>query len=299
MSQLERKQAGRHGCVGVLTATAMLVAIAMSAQPVNAQGMPRGAGEAKVLRVCQDPNNMPLSNIEQRGLENRIAALFATRLGWKLEHTWYPQRMGFIRNTLRAKVPDTEQYKCDLVTGVSTGFELGLTTRPYYRSTYAMAYVKGRGLDGIQVPEDLLKLEPARLRTLKIGAFAKTPAVDWLLRNGLIEQMVSYQHQTGDPDQYPGQVIERDLAEGKLDMVLAWGPIVGYFARQSSATPMAVVPFRPDSTGLRYDFSIVMAVRHGDKALRDRIDSLIESSRPEIQALLDEYGVPSLPLKDE
>jgi hypothetical protein len=62
---------------------------------------------------------------------------------------------------------------------------------------------------------------------------------------------------------------------------------------------MAVVPFRPDSTGLRYDFSIVMAVRHGDKALRDRIDSLIESSRPEIQALLDEYGVPSLSLKDE
>ena len=295
MSRLERKQAG----IGVLAATAMLVASAMSAQPAQAQGMPRDAGEAKVLRVCQDPNNMPFSNIGQRGLENRIAALFATRLGWKLEHTWYPQRMGFIRNTLRAKVPDSEQYKCDLVTGVSTGFELGLTTRPYYRSTYAMAYVKGRGLDGIQVPEDLLKLEPARLRTLKIGAFAKTPAVDWLLRNGLIEQMVSYQHQTGDPDQYPGQVIERDLAEGKLDVVLAWGPIVGYFARQSSATPMAVVPFRPDSTGLRYDFSIAMAVRHGDKVLRDQIDSLIESSRPEIQALLDEYGVPSLPLKDE
>ena len=299
MSQPERKQAGRRGCIGVLAATAMLVASALSAQPTYAQGMPRDAGEAKVLRVCQDPNNMPFSNVGQRGLENRIAALFATRLGWKLEHTWYPQRMGFIRNTLRAKVPDTEQYKCDLVTGVSTGFELGLTTRPYYRSTYAMAYVKGRGLDSIQVPEDLLKLEPARLRTLKIGAFAKTPVVDWLLRNGLIEQMVSYQHQTGDPDQYPGQVIERDLAEGKLDVALAWGPIVGYFARQSSAAPMAVVPFLPDSTGLRYDFSIVMAVRHGDKALRDQIDSLIESSRPEIQALLEEYGVPSLPLKDE
>jgi mxaJ protein len=299
MSLLERKQTRRLECPGVLAATAMLVASALLAQAAHAQGMPRDAGEAKVLRVCQDPNNLPFSNMEQRGLENRIAVLFATRLGWKLEHTWYPQRMGFIRNTLRAKVPDTEQYKCDLVTGVSTDFELGLTTRPYYRSTYAMAYLKGRGLDSIKTPEDLLRLEPARLRSLKIGAFARTPAVDWLLRNGLIDQMVPYQHQTGDPDQYPGQVIDHDLAEGKLDVVLAWGPIVSYFARQSSARPMAVVLFMPDATGLRYDFSIAMAVRHGDKALRDQIDSLIESSRPEIQALLEEYGVPSLPLGDK
>ncbi len=299
MSPLEGRQTRRQECMGLLAATAMLVASALLAQPAHAQGVPQDAGEAKVLRVCQDPNNLPFSNIEQRGLENRIAALFAARLGWKLEHTWYPQRMGFIRNTLRAKVPDTERYKCDLVTGVTTGFELGLTTRPYYRSTYAMAYVKGRGLDSIKTPEDLLKLEPARLRMLKIGAFARTPAVDWLLRNGLIDQMVSYQNQTGDPDQYPGQVIDHDLAEGKLDVVLAWGPIASYFARQSSATPMAVVLFMPDATGLRYDFSIAMAVRHGDKALRDQIDSLIESSRPEIQALLDEYGVPSLPLKDK
>jgi mxaJ protein len=299
MSRPEPTTANRRGRLGVLAATAMLVASALSAQTAHAQGAPPDGGEAKVLRVCQDPNNLPFSNVEQRGLENRIAALFAARLGWKLEHTWYPQRMGFIRNTLRAKVPDTEQYKCDLVTGVSTGFELGMTTRPYYRSTYAMAYVKGRGLDSIRTPEDLLKLEPARLRTLKIGAFARTPPVDWLLRNGLIDQMVSYQHQTGDPDQYPGQAIDRDLASGKLDVVLAWGPIVSYFAKQTSATPMAVVLFMPDATGLRYDFSIAMAVRHGDKALRDQIDSLIESSRPEIQALLDEYGVPSLPLKNE
>lgn len=299
MPRLEPQEARRRACRGKLSAAAMLVAIALFAQPAQAQDKPRDDAAAKVLRVCQDPNNMPFSNQQQRGLENRLAALFANKLGWKLEHTWYPQRMGFIRNTLRAKVPDTEQYKCDLVTGVATGFDLGLTTRPYYHSTYALAYVKGRGLDSVLAPEDLLKLDPAKLRSLKIGAFAKTPAVDWLLRNGLIDQMVSYQHQTGDPDQYPGQVIDRDLVNGTLDVAMAWGPIVGYFAKQSATVPIAVVPFRPDATGLRYDFSIAMAVRHGDKALRDRVNGLIESSRPEIQALLDEYGVPSLPLKDE
>jgi mxaJ protein len=309
MASFDDKVAHAHGCGSVVTAALLLAATMMfaqpaqaqptQAQPTQAQDVPQDGAVAKVLRVCQDPNNLPFSSRDERGLENRIAALFAAKLGWTLEHTWYPQRMGFIRNTLRAKVPDSEQYKCDLVTGVATGFDLGLTTKPYYQSTYAMAYVKGRGLDSVHAPEDLLKLDPAKLRTLKIGAFAKSPAVDWLLRNGLIDQMVSYQHQTGDPDQYPGQIIDRDLVNGTLDVAMAWGPIVGYFAKKSTATPIVVVPFRPDATGLRYNFSIAMAVRHGDKALRDRVNGLIDSSRPEIQALLDEYGVPSLPLKDE
>jgi mxaJ protein len=293
---IEQATFRRHGIAAI---AALLVIAAAGAPAAQAQDKPQDGTEAGVLRVCQDPNNLPFSNKAEQGLENRIAELFARKLGWKLEHTWYPQRMGFIRNTLRAKVPDTDQYKCDLVTGVATGFELGLTTKPYYRSTYAMAYLKGHGLDSVQTPDDLLKLDPARLRLLRIGAFAKTPAVDWLLKNGLIDQMVSYQHQTGDPEQYPGQVIDRDLAHGALDVAMAWGPIVGYFAKQAAATPVAVVPFRPDATGLRYDFSIAMAVRHGDKALRDRINTLIDSSRPEIQALLDEFGVPSLPLEKD
>ena len=299
MLRLPPQDSRRHARGVNWPATAMLAVAAVLAPPALAQDQAREGAAEKVLRVCQDPNNMPFSNQRQRGLENRIAALFAQKLGWKLEHTWYPQRMGFIRNTLRAKVADTDQYKCDLVTGVATGFDLGLTTRPYYHSTYALAFVKGHGLDSVQAPEDLLKLDPAKLRSLKIGAFARTPAVDWLLRNGLIGQMVSYQHQTGDPDQYPGQVIERDLVNGTLDVAMAWGPIVSYFARQSTSMPIAVVPFRPDATGLRYDFSIAMAVRYGDKELRDRVNGLIESSRPEIQALLDEYGVPSLPLNEE
>ena len=294
-----RISAIKGGRCSLRLALALLAAAAVSMPGALAQDKPVDDAPANVLRVCQDPNNLPFSNRDQRGLENRLATLFADKLGWKLEHTWYPQRMGFIRNTLRAKVPDTDRFKCDLVTGVATDFDMGLTTRPYYRSTYALAYVKGRGLDSVQTPDDLLKLDPAKLRTLKIGAFAKSPAVDWLLRNGLIDRMVPYQHQTGDPDQYPGQVIDRDLVNGTLDVAMAWGPIVGYFAKRSTATPIAVVPFRPDATGLQYDFSIAMAVRHGDKALRDRIDKLIESSQPEIQALLDEYGVPSLPLKKE
>lgn len=259
------------------------------AMPVQAQEKP----EEKVLRVCQDPNNLPFSNSEKRGFENRIAELFAKKLGWQLEHTFYPQRMGFVRNTLKAKIPNSEQFKCDLVTGVSTGFDLGLPTKPYYHSTYALAYVKGRGLDSVKTPEDLLKLDPEKLSKLRIGTFAKTPAVDWLLKNELIGQMVPYQTQTGDPDQYPGQIIERDLANGDLDVAIAWGPIVGYFAKsKAGSSPIEVVPFRPSGGDIKYDFSIAMGVRYGEKEFRDRINQLIETSKPEIDAILAEYGVP-------
>jgi mxaJ protein len=117
-------------------------------------------GQDKVLRVCQDPNNLPLSNRALAGFENKIAALFAQELGWKLEHTWFPQRMGFIRNTLRAKVDNSDRYKCDLVIGRrQAGFDMAATTRPYYHSSYALAYVKGKGLDGVRSLDDLMALE--------------------------------------------------------------------------------------------------------------------------------------------
>src|SRR5689334_1483959 len=117
----------------------------------TARAQPMAApGQDKVLRVCQDPNNLPLSNRAEAGFENKIAALFAQQLGWKLEHTWFPQRIGFIRNTLRAKEENSDHYKCDLVTGVAKGFDLAATTRPYYRSSYAMAYVRGKGLDRVR-----------------------------------------------------------------------------------------------------------------------------------------------------
>lgn len=246
----------------------------------------------KVLRVCQDPKNLPMSDEQQQGFENKIAALFANKLGWKLEHTWSPQRMGFIRNTLRAKIPDTDRYKCDLVTSVSPSFEMGIPTKPYFTSTYAMAYVKGKGLDAIRTPQDIHKLDKATLDKLRIGIFTGTPAVDWLVKNKLTKQMVSYQLQTGDRDQYPGQIIENDLTSGKIDIAIAWGPITGYFAKNAHGAPIEVVPFPPSAEGIRYGFSIAMGVRHGEQKFRDQINTLIDTSQPEINAILQEYSVP-------
>jgi len=272
-------------------------ALACLGSPALAQEGAPAPGQDKVLRVCQDPNNLPLSNRDGAGFENRIAALLAQELGWKLEHTWFPQRIGFIRNTLRAKEENTDRYKCDLVTGVPKGFELAATTRPYYRSTYAMAYVKGKGLDRVRTLDDLLALDPAQRKRLRIGVFTGSPVTEWLLRHGLMEQVEWYQSQTGDAAQYPGEIVEKDLASGKIDVALAWGPIVGYFARNARTAPIAAIPLAP-GPGMKLDFEIAMAVRHGDKEFRARIDQLLAANEPKIRAILEQYGVPLLALQE-
>jgi quinoprotein dehydrogenase-associated probable ABC transporter substrate-binding protein len=272
------------------------IAAALACAEASAAGQAgpdAGPGQDKVLRVCQDPNNLPFSNRALAGFENKIAELFAQELGWKLEHTWFPQRMGFIRNTLRAKEPNSERFKCDLVTGVATGFDLGATTHSYYRSSYAMAYLKGKGLDGVRGLDDLLALNPEQRTKLRLGVFAGSPVTEWLLQNGLIGQVVSYQSQTGDAEQYPGQIVEQDLASGKIDLAFVWGPIGGYFAKNTRSAPIVAVPLtsRP---GMKLDFEIAMAVRFGEKDFKQRIDQLIEANRPKITAILEQYGVPLL-----
>ncbi len=270
--------------LGAATLLSPLQVIAQQAEPV---------GEDKVLRVCADPNNLPFSNRAGEGYENKIAELLAHELGWTLEYTWFPQRMGFIRNTLRGREPNALHFKCDLVLGVPVGFELAATTKPYYRSTYALVYPKGKGLDGVKTPEDLLALDPQKLRSLKLGVFDQTPPVDWLLKHHLFDQAVSYQRQSGDPERYPGELIDKELAAGKIDVAFIWGPIAGYFARHASAANLVVVPFKPDPQ-IQFDYRIAMGVRFGERAWKDRIEGLLEANRPGIQTILAGYGVPQL-----
>lgn len=246
-----------------------------------------------VLRVCADPNNLPLSNQKQEGYENKIAELLAGKLGWKLEYAWFPQRMGFIRNTLRARDSQNDRYKCDLVIGWATGAEMAATTKPYLRSTFAIAYIKGRGLDAVKTPEDLLKLPPEQLKKLKLGAFAQSSPVDWIVRNDLANQLVPYQTMSGDPENYPGQIVERDLVSGEIDAAFVWGPIAGYFAKNVTSAEVVVVPFKPQP-GYQFDYSISMGVRYGEKEWKAKIEKLIEENRPQIQQILASYNVPQL-----
>ena len=146
--------------------TAVLAAVALSAALMPSA---RADETNKVLRVCQDPNNLPFSNTNGEGIENKLAELFAKNLGWKLEYFSFPQRMGFVRNTLRFKLPGTN-YRCDIIMGVPSGFDQVAVTKPYYRSTYALVFPKGKGLDSVKTKQDFLQLDPARGRSWMPGS---------------------------------------------------------------------------------------------------------------------------------
>ncbi|MBP0590176.1 substrate-binding domain-containing protein [Paraburkholderia sp. LEh10] len=289
-----RNSAVRVACATLALCCAWALTPCARAQGTNAPDLPNNDGADKVLRVCADPNNMPLSNDKGEGYENKIAAAMAKDFGYQLEYTYFPQRMGFVRHTLRDKVPNTEQFKCDLIIGVPHGYDMTSTTRPWLHSTYAMVFVKRPEFANINTPSDLLKLPPDQLKKLRLGIFSQTPAVDWLLTNNLIDQAVSYQAQSGDPNAFPGEMIQHDLAKGNVDAVFIWGPIAGYFAKREGDR-VKLVPFPPQQ-GIRFDYEISMGVRYGEKAWRDKIDQWIGSHQDTINQILISYEVPLLPL---
>jgi mxaJ protein len=246
--------------------------------------------ERKALRVCQDPNNLPFSNTRGEGIENRIAELFGKALGLPVTYYSFPQRLAFIRNTLRYKLPG-EEYPCDIVMGVPMGYDQVSVTKPYYRSTYALVLAKGRGMDPVATVEDFLQLDPATLGKLRIGIYDRSPASEWLVKHKLVEQGVPYQIMNADPEQYPGEIIEKDLAAGKIDAAIVWGPIAGFYAQRVKTPPLVVIPMKSEP-GVRFDFQMAMGVRYGEREWKQQVEALLDSQKPQIQAILKEFGVP-------
>ena len=269
--------------------TAALAAVVLSISPfLTAQ-----ADEmAKVLRVCQDPNNLPFSNTKGEGIENKLAELFAKKLGWKLDYFSFPQRMGFVRNTIKFKLPGTN-YRCDIIMGVPSGFDQVALTKPYYRSTYALVFPTGKGLDNVKSKQDFLQLDPKQLKKLKIGLYDRSPASQWLSRRGLLEQAVPYRMMNADPNQYPGELIEKDLASGKIDVAIVWGPLGGYFAKKVKEPELSIVPLTSEP-GVNFQYEMAMGVRFGEKEWKAQVEKFLDESKPEINAILREFYVPLL-----
>jgi mxaJ protein len=184
-------------------------------------------------------------------------------------------------------------YPCDVVMSVPKGFDQVLATKPYYRSTYAIVFPKGKGLDAVKSGEDFLALPRDKLQSLKIGIYDRSPASEWLVRHKLTDQGVPYRIMNPDPEQYPGEILEKDLVTGKIDAAIVWGPIAGYYARKVKTAELVVVPL-PSEKDIKFDYEIAMGVRFGEKEWKQQIEQLIDKNQPQIRAILAEYGVPQL-----
>lgn len=252
--------------------------------------MPARADEARsAFRPCIDPSNLPFANDKGEGFENRIAALFARQLALPVEPYTFPQRMNFIRNTLRYRLPG-EDFRCDVVMSVPAEYDQVSTTRPYYRSSYALVYRRGHGLDRVKSGHDFLELPAAVLRKLRVGVHDRSPAATWLAKHGLEQQAKLYPMMSPDPDRYPGEIVEKELVGGAIDAAIVWGPIAGYYAKRAKAD-LAVVPLASEP-GVKFDYAIAMGVRFGEREWKDTVDKLIVDNQAAIDEILVQYGVP-------
>ena len=245
----------------------------------------RAAAQRDVIRVCADPNNLPFSNQRQQGFENRIADLVARDLHSRVEYTWWAQRRGFVRNTLKAG-------ECDLIAGVPTTVGMVLATAPYYRSTYVFVTRRDRGINVRSFDDPILRT--ARVGVQLIGDDGNnTPPAHALSNRGIIRNVTGYtvygDYSTDSP---PSRIIDA-VAKGDIDVAVAWGPMAGYWAKRQSV-PLDIVPVSPqiDLPFLPFVFDIGMGVRRGDTTFRAALDTVLVRRKADIQRILDDYGVP-------
>jgi mxaJ protein len=238
-----------------------------------------------VLRVCADPDNLPNSNKAGEGFENRLAELLASTWNSRLEYVWWAAPRGMMRML--------NGTYCDVWLQIPAGFDLSGVTRPYYRTGYAFV----RRQDG----PDVTSLDDPRLKTLKIGVhlFAadgeNTPPAMALSSHGVVGNLVGFSTTYSGGLDRPVDIIQA-VVDRKIDIALVWGPIAGYWAKQLGVD-LVLTPIENDSLSrLPMAYSMGMAVRRRDRELKDSLERFMTAKRPEILALLQEFGVPLLPL---
>jgi mxaJ protein len=269
-------------------APALILALASSS--LAAQLRPN-VEKPGILRVCADPDNMPLSNQKGEGYEQKIAQLIAKEWNSKVEYAWWPVRRGFFSRALNGRY-------CDVAIQAPAGLDMAGVTKPYFRSGYVFVTRKDRGLD-------IKSLADPRLKKLKIGVnllnsdAENTPPAMALSQYGVVGNLVGFT--TFYSDSARPEDIVNAVAKKDVDVAIVWGPLAGYFAKKS-AVPLTLQPL-PERDSLSPDFqfqyNIGMGVRRRDRALQDSLQGTLDRKCPEIQAILKQYAVPVLPVKQE
>ncbi|MEM9223947.1 MAG: substrate-binding domain-containing protein [Pseudomonadota bacterium] len=289
MRSEKNSRAARKTVASTAIAIALGAALVIGGGQAQAQSTGLGAAielvDLNVLRVCADPNNMPFSNEAGEGFENKLAELVAAKLDrGRVAYTFFPQGIGFVRNTLGA-------FRCDIIMGYAQGDELVQNTNPYLRTAYALVVPKGSPLEGVT------NLSDPRLKESRIGVVAGTPPATSLAKNGLIGRAQPYQLMVDTRAETPTADMFDDLASGKIDAALAWGPIAGWHAQQADP-PHVLVPLVNEVDGPRMTYRITLGVRASDQEWKRTLNRFIRENQDEINALLTSYGIPLLDEKN-
>ncbi len=235
---------------------------------------------SNALRVCADPANAPMSSEDGSGFENRVAALLARELGKPLEYVWYPDTTGFVRNTLGAN-------RCDVIIGYAQLDELVQNTNHYYTSRFVMVAPEGSELAGVS------RLSDPALKGARIGLIAGGPAASHLARFGMMANAKPYPLFVDRRYDNPSADMLADLEAGEIDAAILWGPIGGPLVK-SEHPDLVATPIFDEAVPPKMFYRITMGVRRGEMDWSRKLNSLIRRNQDEINAILDEAGVPLL-----
>ncbi|MHC2333027.1 substrate-binding domain-containing protein [Bradyrhizobium sp. USDA 4454] len=277
------------GCRPVLLALAGLIVTLAGRDIARAQVNDQGElsielVDAKVLRICADPRNLPFSNEKGEGFENKIGELFAEKLQKKLDYMFFPQATGFVRMTLAA-------HRCDVIMGFPQGDDLAQGTNPYYRTAYALVTKAGGELDQVTTLED------ERLKGKHIGIVAGTPPATNMAAAGLMGNAKPYPLMIDTRYDSSAQAMMDDLAKGEIDAGILWGPMAGFYAKKANPA-LHVTPLVKETTGPKLVYRIGMGVRGSDQNWKRQLNRLIQENQPAINKILLDYGVPLLDEND-
>jgi len=254
-----------------------------AAEKTAAKAAAKEAFEKKTLgklNVCADPGNLPLSDINRNGFQNKIAEVIAYALGADLIYFWRPYlERGLTRETFDDNV-------CDVLLDLPADYGPALTTFPIYRTTYVLAYRNDRGFD-------FKGFDDPALKKLKIGVFQTSSVREVLTKRGLAPNLVLHtlSHNADlAPENQPWRQVQ-EVIDGKLDVAAVWGPFAGWL-KTTKGAPLVIQPVNLWEDYIPLEFELAAGVRKRDAKLKYLLEYALEASKGEIAKILNDYGVP-------
>jgi quinoprotein dehydrogenase-associated probable ABC transporter substrate-binding protein len=232
------------------------------------------------LSVCADPGNMPLSDIDQNGYQNKIADVLAKALGAKLIYFWRPYlERGLTRETF-------ETNMCDVLLDLPEDYGPALTTFPIYRTAYVFAYRNDRGFH-------FTGFDDPALKKLKIGVFQTSSVREVLTQRGLAPNLTLHtlSHNADlRPENQPWRQVQ-EVIDGKLDVAAVFGPFAGWL-KTMKGEPIEIQAVNLWEDYVPLEYSLAAGVRKRDARLKYMLEYALDASKDEIKKLLTDYGVP-------
>jgi mxaJ protein len=240
---------------------------------------------ASRLRVCADPDNLPFSNRAGAGFDDRIVSLIAHDLHRQIVFVWARPRRGFLREQFNKNA-------CDVLLGVPVGLHGVAVTEPYYTSSYAFVSPTRKHLQVASFNDEHLNGQRIGLQILEEDL---SPPSLPLIRFGHAGQIVGFESfgkQEGD--------VVKAVADGRVGVAVVWGPVAGYFARNSPVRLTVTPVSRTYSfSGVPFTYGMGFGVHKQDRALLQQLNDSIRRLQPNINHVLMAFAVPTVDAAEE